>query len=31
VRSYDHQDDIEEQLCQENNRDNNGTLDLTPP
>jgi hypothetical protein len=31
VRSYDRQDDLEEQLCQENNRDTNGTLDLTPP
>lgn len=31
TRTFDHQDVMEEALCQENNRDNNGTIDLTPP
>jgi len=31
TRSYDRQDVMEEALCQENNRDNNGQVDLTPP
>lgn len=31
VRTYDRQKDFEEALCDENNRDNNGEIDLTPP
>lgn len=31
TRTYDHQSLMEEALCAENNRDNNGTIDLTPP
>lgn len=31
TRTYDHQDVMEEALCMENNRDNNGEIDLTPP
>jgi hypothetical protein len=30
-RTFDHQDSLEEALCQENNRDNNGAIDLAPP
>lgn len=31
TRTYDHSAVIEEALCQENNRDSNGAIDLTPP
>ena len=31
VRTYDRDTSMEEEICQENNRDNNGTIDLTPP
>lgn len=31
TRTYDHSKDIEEAICAENNRDNNGAIDLTPP
>jgi len=31
TRTYDHQADITDDICQENNRDSNGVVDLTPP
>jgi hypothetical protein len=31
VRTFDRQGQMQEALCQENNRDNNGAIDLTPP
>ena len=31
ARTFEYQDVMEEALCQENNRDNNGAIDLTPP
>jgi hypothetical protein len=31
TRSFDHQADMIEALCMESNRDNNGSIDLTPP
>ena len=31
VRTFDRQAQLEEALCDENNRDNNGQVDLTPP
>ena len=31
TRTYDRDTQMEEEICQENNRDNNGTIDLTPP
>ena len=31
TRTFDHGAEIEEALCMENNRDTNGTIDLTPP
>jgi len=31
TRTYDHTADVLDALCMENNRDNNGTVDLAPP
>jgi hypothetical protein len=31
TRTYDHQDNVTDDICQENNRDSNGVVDLTPP
>ena len=31
TRTYDHQADVTVDICQENNRDSNGVVDLTPP